>query len=104
MKSSECEYEILNPCAEAAPIPPRGISPRLTDLTDKTIGLYAIARKSAARPILGAVEQKLKERFPTLKFSWFVFQKAGRVALSEDKARFEEWVKGIDAAVTAVGD
>ena len=62
MKSSECEYKILNPCAEADPIPPRGISPRLTNLADKTIGLYAIARKSAARPILSAVEQRLKER------------------------------------------
>ena len=98
------QCEVLNPWAEVDPIPLRGISPRVTDLTGKTIGLFAALYKPASRPILTVVEQKLKERFPTLKLSWFLYDYNVKVTESEDKARFEEWVKGVDAAVTAVGD
>jgi len=103
------QYEVLNPWAEADPVPLRGISPRVTDLTGKTIGLFCASYKVASRPILMVVEEKLKEKFPTSKFSWF---EAGhnlevtetKVTGTEDKARFEEWVKGVDAVITAVGD
>ena len=94
------QYEVLNPWAEVDPLPLRGISPRVTDLTGKTVGLFADLVKPASRPILTAVERQLKERFPTLKFSWFL---SGSNE-PEDKDKFEEWVKGVDTAVTAVGD
>ncbi len=98
------QYEVLNPWAEVDPVPPKGISARLADLKGKTIGLYANDYKVASRPILTVVERKLKERFPSLKFSWFVYDHNLRVTETGDKARFEEWVKGIDMAVGAVGD
>jgi len=98
------QYEVLSPWAEADPIPLRGISPRLTDLSGKTVGLFASERKVASRPVLTVVEQKLRERFPTLKFSWFLCNHSIKVTETEDKARFEEWIKGVDTAVAAVGD
>lgn len=98
------QYEVVNPWAEADPIPLRGISPRLADLTGKTVGLFVANAKVASRPILTVVEQKLRERVPSLKFSWFLFDYNLNVTETTDKTRFEEWVKGIDAAVAAVGD
>jgi hypothetical protein len=100
----KCQYEVLHPWAEADPIPLRGISPRLADLSGKTIGLFAANAKVASRPILTVVERRLRDRFPSSEFSWFVFDHNLNVVETKEKARFEEWVKGIDAAVTAVGD
>ena len=98
------QYEVLNPWAEAEPVPLRGISPRVTDLAGKTIGLF-VGWKIASKPILSVVESKLKERFPTSKYSWYLEKETHGVDIEgEDKARFEEWVKGIDAAIAAVGD
>jgi len=98
------QYEVLSPWAEVDPVPPRGISPRLAELEGKTIGLFAESYKIASVPILTVVEQKLKERFPSLKFSWL--RHGVNIAINEtgDKARFEEWVKGVDTVVTAIGD
>ncbi len=98
------QYEVLNPWAEVDPIPLRGISPRLAELKGKTVGLFVANAKVASRPIMTVVEQKLRERFPSLKFSWFVLDQNLEVTETKEKARFEEWVNGIDAAVTAVGD
>jgi hypothetical protein len=66
----------------------------------------------AAKPILTEVEAKLKERYPTCKFSWYVAPPdTGPTSgapmeqvESKYKAKFEEWVKGVDAVVAAVGD
>ena len=98
------QHEVLSPWAEVDPIPLRGISSRLTDLTGKTVGLFAINYKIASQPVLTVVEQKLRERFPSVKFSWFLFDLNLDILEAKDKSRFEEWVKGVDAAVAAVGD
>ncbi|MFH1652116.1 MAG: hypothetical protein ABID87_08480 [Chloroflexota bacterium] len=98
------QYEVLNPWAEVDPVPPRGIAPRPADLAGKTVGLFAESYKVASVPILKAVEKGLKERFPAAKFSWFIFQQSRRVTETEDKDRFEQWVRSVDTAVTAVGD
>jgi hypothetical protein len=98
------QNEVLNPWADVDPVPLRVPSPRLPDLGGKTIGLFATDAKVAARPILDVVEQKLRERIPSLKFSWFLFSFNQSIAETADNARFEEWVKEIDAAVAAVGD
>ncbi len=101
--SKSGEYEVLSPWAEADPVPLRGITDRLTDLKGKTIGLFANS-KVAAAPIQTAVEKKLKERFPDLKFSRFTLGEGLEVAETKEKERFGEWVKGVDAVVGAVGD
>ena len=100
----EGQYEVLSPWAEADPVPLRGISPRLTDLTDKTIGLFCSKYKVASLPILNTVEKKLKERFPSLKFSMFEFRFNLEVTEAKLKSAFDDWVKGVDAVVAAVGD
>ena len=101
---SNGQYEVLSPWAEVDPIPLRGISPRVTDLAGKKIGLFRNF-KTAARPILTVVERKLKERFPTSEFSWFDSTLVNVLETeTQNKAKFEEWAKGVDAAVAAVGD
>jgi hypothetical protein len=97
-------YEVLNPWGEASPVPLRGISSRLMDLEDKTIGLFVAQSKPASRPIMEVIERKLSERVPSARFSWFLFDQNLNVAESEDRERLKTWAKGIDAAVAAVGD
>ena len=98
-------YEVLNPWAEVDPIPLRGISPRLADLEGKKIGLFC-NYKHAARPILTSVEEKLKERFPTCNTVWFMQDQMVSVASmqGEMRAKFDEWLKGVDGVIAAVGD
>jgi hypothetical protein len=100
-------YEVLGPWAEVDPVPLRGISPRPADLKDKTIGLFANS-KQAARPILTVVEEKLKERVPTAKFAWYTPQRKLPYSIvqteSENRGGFEDWLKGVDAVVAAIGD
>jgi hypothetical protein len=68
-------YEVLNPWAEADPVPMKGLTaPRLDDMAGKKIGLYR-NDKRAAGPVLTAIEKKLKERFPTSQISWYTTQK-----------------------------
>ena len=101
------QYEVLNPWAEVDPIPLRGISPRLADLRGKTIGLFA-NNKRASRPVLSVVETKLKWKYPTIKISRYeivgpdleVCETEGK----KEKTEFEEWVKGVDAVICAVGE
>jgi hypothetical protein len=105
------QYEVLNPWADADLKPKKGITPRLKELDGKTIGLFE-NQKVSAKPILIAVEKQLKERFPTCKFSWFTSpQDIGPASgpptqLIDSKYRddFEEWLKGVDTVVAAVGD
>jgi len=102
--TKEVQYEVLNPWAEIDPVPPRAISPRLHDLKDRTIGLYSFSRKSASLPVLQAVERQLRERFPTAGFRYFAFGKAGGISSGVEKKQFEDWVRGVDAVISAVGD
>ena len=102
------EYEVLSPWAEVDLEPPRGISPRVTDLAGKTIGLFCNS-KGLARPVITVVEQKLKERFPTARFSWYVPRNANRYNVLQlesevNRPIFEAWLKGVDTVVAAVGD
>ena len=99
------QYEVLTPWAEVDPIPLRGISPRLTDLADKTMGLFINNAKISSLPMINVVEQKLKERFPTLKFSRFQVESSHAIEMHADlRARFNDWVKSVDAVILAVGD
>ena len=98
------QYEVLSPWAEVDPIPLRGISPRVTDLAGKKIGLFRNFKR-AAKPMMTVVERELKKRFPTAEFSWFDSTAANVLETeTENKEKFTEWARGIDAAVAAVGD
>jgi hypothetical protein len=97
-------YEVLSPWAEADPIPLHGLSPRVTDLAGKKIGLLC-NNKRAAPLILKAAERLLKERFPESGISWFYSRSFSVSSLEKDRAgEFDDWIKGVDAVIAAVGD
>ena len=97
-------YEVLSPWAEADPKPLKGISPRLADLAGRKIGLLC-NNKRAAPLILNVVERILKERYPASETSWFYSRTFSVSSLESDrKEEFEDWIKGVDAVVAAVGD
>lgn len=99
------KYEVLSPWAEADPIPFKGISPRLDNLEGKKIGMFC-SSKGAARPVNNVVARKLKERFPTSEISFYGARETFTTVQMEgkDKARFVDWVDGVDAVIGAIGD
>jgi hypothetical protein len=101
---SEPQFKVLNPWAEADPIPPRGISPRLSSLAGKKIGLFANFKR-ASRPIQASVERRLKAMYPDSQTSLFD-SRGANVIETETKNResFIAWAKGVDAVILAVGD
>jgi hypothetical protein len=111
----DTQYSILSPLADRDPVPLRGLSPRLTDLNGKKIGLFTMAYKHASARINSVIEKRLKEKFPTATFTYYERKYSGdfdnfndHLALGTDTeatlAEFEEWVRGVDAVVGAVGD
>ena len=67
MTDKNGSYEVLNPWADADPIPLKGLTaPRVTDRVGKKIGLF-VNDKRAALPIRTVLERKLKERFRQLR-------------------------------------
>jgi hypothetical protein len=96
-------YEVLSPWAEVDPVPLKGISPRLADLRGKRIGLCH-NDKIAAQPILDVVEAELHRRFDGLSVQRFGRQVSNEIAATPDRARYEQWVREVDAVILAVGD
>lgn len=102
MKST---FEVLSPWAEADPVPLKGITPRLTEIPGKKIGLYATTKK-APRPVLTVVEKKLKEAFPSVETSWYIstLPYAFMQVEGPDKEKFKNWLSEVDTVITAIGD
>ena len=112
----ETQYEALSPWAEADPVPLLSLAPRLSDLNHKKIGLFTMKYKHASARVQTVIEKRLKERFPTAEFvrfdrirgadfdSTFDNFQADPALDKRDLDAFEEWVKGVDAVVGAVGD
>ncbi len=97
-------FEVLSPWAEADSVPLKGLSPRLTTLAGKKIGLLR-NNKRAGGPILEFASQRLKEKYPDIQFSWF---KGTTFSVSElepnRKKDFDDWIKSVDAVIAAVAD
>ena len=54
---------------------------------------------------MNVVESRLKEKFPIAGFSRFANLARNEEVVDQDiKAEFEDWVKEVDAVVTAFGD
>ncbi len=102
--TSESQYQVLSPWAEADPIPLRGISPRVDTLAGKKIGLFA-NYKRAALPIAQSIEKKLNAMLPESETSiyhstqWNVIESE-----TENRDKFTAWAKGMDAVILDVGD
>ena len=98
------DYEVLSPWAEADPIPFKGLSPRLDTLEGKTIGMLRNSKR-AALPLMNALEQRLKGKYPTAKFTEIANMKPNQTMIKHEmKDEFEDWLKGVDAVVASVGD
>ena len=98
------DYEVLSPWADVDPVPLRGINPRPRDLAGKKIGLF-LNQKRAAHLSLSAFERELLQRIPSATTS--LYDCTGHnipEMLTEGKARFEAWVRSVDAVVLAVAD
>ena len=97
-------YEVLSPWAEADPVSLTGITPRLENMAGKKIGLFCNSKR-AARLMLTSIENKLKERFPSVSTGWYDATIPNIPEIeSVNKEKFIEWVKGVDAVILAVGD
>jgi len=96
-------YEVLNPWADADPVPLKGISERVPDLAGRTIGLFRNSKR-AAPLVLSAVQSRLQKLHPDIAFSDFALMPNAGVLETEDKDRFEDWVKGVDTVILAYGD
>ena len=97
------QFEVLNPWAEVDPQPVKAISPRLSDLAGKKIGLYANS-KIAALPTLALVEEQLKLKYPGITFTRFERIPNVSVAETDKWPQFQEWIKGVDAVILSHGD
>jgi hypothetical protein len=97
-------YEVLSPWAEADPIPLKGLAARLDKLDGKKIGLLC-NNKRASPLILDVTEKLLKQKFPTVMISRFLARTFSVSSLEKDReGEFNDWIKGVDAVVAAVGD
>lgn len=100
----EARYEVLSPWAEVDPIPLRGISPRLENLSGKKIGLF-VNYKRAARPIAQSLERRLRAMYSDSEIRYF-YSLDWNVLETETRNRdkFAAWAREVDAAVLVVGD
>jgi len=97
-------YEVLSPWAEADPIALSGLAPRLDKLDGKKIGLLCNSKR-AAPLILDATEKNIKQRFPNVTISRFFARSFSVSSLEKDReGEFNDWLKGVDAVIAAVGD
>ena len=102
--TADPQFMVLSPWAEADPVTPRGISPRLNSLEGKKIGLFTNFKR-ASRPIAAEVDRRLKSAYPDIETSLFDSRGANVVETeTENREQFIAWVKGVDAVVLAVGD
>ena len=98
------QYEVLSPWADADPIPPRGITPRVESLEGKKIGLLRNSKRAAA-PLMKVLERRLKEKFPTAEFTEFANLRPNERLIDQDsKDEFEDWLKGVEAVIATFGD
>jgi hypothetical protein len=103
-EASESQYEVLNPWAEADPIPLRGISPRIESLAGKKIGLFANFKRAAV-PITESVQKRLGGMYGDASFSLFHSTQANvNEAETKNREKFIAWIKSIDAVIAVVGD
>lgn len=97
-------YGVLSPWAEADPIALKGISPRLTTLEGKKIGVFQNF-KQASKQMAATISEKLEERYPGLKTSLFDSTDQNVSVIGTDKKdEFIKWAEGIDAAILLIGN
>jgi hypothetical protein len=103
-KASDTQFVALSPWADVDPMPLRGISPRISSLAGKKMGLF-INPKRAAMPIAESIEKRLKTMYPDIQIIEFHSTEPNVNEIeTKNKEKFAAWVKGLDAAIAVVGD
>jgi hypothetical protein len=104
VKAPDIQFEALSPWAEVDPIPLHGISPRISTLEGKKIGLF-VNSKRAAMPIAESIQKRLKTMYPNVQTIVFHSTEPNVNEIeTKNKEKFTAWVKGVDAAIAVVGD
>jgi hypothetical protein len=99
-------FDVLSPWSETDPVPLHGISPRLTELRGKRIGLF-VNNKRAAGPIQDAVEAQLRSRYgDDIQFTRFHRDDRHDAGNNPtDGPRYSQWLaQEVDGVIVAVGD
>jgi hypothetical protein len=110
-KGEKMEYSVLSPRGEVDPLETIGLNPRVSDLNNKTIGLYTTFKEHWAL-ILEEIARQLKQKFPGVKFTRFVYPKdlnpytqVAELAKDPDyRPKFEKWLRGVDTILVANAD
>lgn len=94
---AEVDIEVLNPRGEIALDKVYGISPRLSDLAGKTIGLYGNGKGGTER-FLDLVQAQIKQRYPTVTIKRYhgAFDVGDKLA--------HQMAREVSAVVYGVGD
>jgi len=103
-EAPNAQFEVLSPWADVDPIPLRGISPRLSSLAGKKIGLF-VNPKRAAMPIAQSIDRRLKAMYPDVQTT--IYHSVGanvNEIETKNKEKYTAWAKGLDAAIAVVGD
>jgi hypothetical protein len=103
-KVPDAQFEVLSPWADVDPIPRRGISPRLQNLSGKKIGLF-VNSKRAAMPIAESIQRRLGAMYPDVQTIIFhsTMPNVNEIE-TKNKEKFTAWAKELDAAIAVVGD
>ena len=97
MNKESIILELVNPRGEIEPPPIYSPSPRVDNLSGKTIGLYSNS-KPGMDNFYSAIEQIVKRKYPTVKTTVL---KGGFEIRDED---VQDWLAKIDTFIYAVGD
>ena len=101
---TDTTFEVLSPWAEADPVALKSLSPRVDKLDGKK-NRPVCNSKRAAPPILDVTEKLLKEKYPSVEVSRFNAKSFSVSSLEKERAgEFNDWIKGVDAVIAAVGD
>ncbi len=102
LDSGQVTLEVLNPRGEVPPPPVMGIQPRFTDLAGKKIALCENG-KLGADVFFDAVEELLKQRYPTITVLRMPKPQGSRFAF-DAKEWYLEVAQKSDAFIFGMGD
>jgi hypothetical protein len=103
-KAPNAQFEVLSPWADVDPISHRGISPRLSSLAGKKIGLF-VNPKRAAMPIAESIQRRIGAMYPDVQIIIFHSTTPNVNEIeTKNKEKFTAWAKGVDAVIGVVGD
>ncbi len=99
------KYTVLSPWASSSCADPRGLSPRLSTLDGKTIGIYSHF-KDQTPEIMKALAKVIEEHYPNTKFKFFQYAKDTTELINdpEGDAQVKEFLSGVDGVIAGMGD